>query len=106
MTDYETYKGVLTAATHNLHQVATRYSPDPGFIIPGWLPADTERLLISGPAKAGKSWLAHELVFSLGTGQSFLGVSGWLLWQSTQERRIRSPTAYRSESRPSNSSKR
>ncbi len=73
-TDYETYKATLEASAHNLHGVATRYSPDPGFIIPGWLPADTERLLISGPAKAGKSWLAHELVFSLGTGQPFLGV--------------------------------
>ncbi len=76
MTDLDPlkYRSDLRGSVHNLHAVATQYPPDPGFIIPGWLPAETERLLISGPAKAGKSWLAHELVFSLGTGLPFLGV--------------------------------
>lgn len=54
--------------------ISERGTPDPGNLIPGWLPADTERLLITGPSKAGKSWLAHEMVYSLATGEAFLGI--------------------------------
>ena len=55
-------------------EISERGTPDPGNLVPGWLPADTERLLITGPSKAGKSWLAHELVFSLATGLPFLNL--------------------------------
>lgn len=61
-------------AAYGMGDLVRRLSPDPLMIIEGLLPADVRLMQISGPSKAGKTMLALELVYTLATGRSFLGL--------------------------------
>lgn len=64
----------LRSRVENMHALAEEFGNDPGMLIPGLMPNDVRFGMITGPSKAGKTWLAHALVISLGNGLPFLGL--------------------------------
>lgn len=66
--------GEIAERIVSLKTVAERFTPDPGFLIPGLLPTDARYVFITGPSKHQKTWVTHEIVTALGDGTPFLGL--------------------------------